>query len=145
MVNVDDRDIDLILRGYVHAATWADLVVEREGEPDNPDMGSEAYEFGPDDVVDADLSKLREYIEDFAEANWALIEAYCEHPATYNSDGGDIPECVGHDLYLTSAGPGAGFWDRGLGELGDKLTEASKHYGVNMVWLDVDGETVHID
>lgn len=29
----------------------------------------------------------------------------------------------GHDLYLTIERHGVGFWDRGLGESGDKLTE----------------------
>lgn len=32
----------------------------------------------------------------------------------------------GHDLFLTAAGSGCGFWGRGLGVLGDRLTEASK-------------------
>lgn len=35
-------------------------------------------------------------------------------------------EKAGHDLFLTAAGHGCGFWDRGLGVLGDRLTEASK-------------------
>lgn len=36
---------------------------------------------------------------------------------------------AGHDLWLTRSGHGTGFWDRGLGELGDRLTEAAKSYG----------------
>lgn len=32
-------------------------------------------------------------------------------------------EHCGHDLYLTSHHHGAGFWDRGLGDLGDELTK----------------------
>lgn len=35
-------------------------------------------------------------------------------------------EKAGHDLFLTAAGHGCGFWDRGLEALGDRLTEASK-------------------
>jgi hypothetical protein len=31
-------------------------------------------------------------------------------------------EYAGHDFWLTRAGHGAGFWDRGLDELGDRLT-----------------------
>jgi len=36
----------------------------------------------------------------------------------------DLWECLGHDLWLTSAGHGVGFWDRDLDELGDRLTVA---------------------
>lgn len=36
---------------------------------------------------------------------------------------------LGHDFALTRAGHGAGFWDRGTGEVGDRLSKASKTYG----------------
>lgn len=36
---------------------------------------------------------------------------------------------AGHDLILTANGHGAGFWDRGLGEAGDRLTQAAKTEG----------------
>lgn len=35
--------------------------------------------------------------------------------------------CLGQNLWLISAGHGVGFWSRGLGELGERLTEATKH------------------
>ena len=35
---------------------------------------------------------------------------------------------AGHDLWLTTNGHGVGFWDRGLGDLGDKLTELCKQF-----------------
>lgn len=40
----------------------------------------------------------------------------------------DAGQC-GHDFWLTRNGHGAGFWDRGLGEVGDKLTENCKAMG----------------
>ncbi len=36
---------------------------------------------------------------------------------------------AGHDFWLTRSGHGTGFWDRGLGELGGRLTAAAKVYG----------------
>jgi hypothetical protein len=33
---------------------------------------------------------------------------------------------LGHDLWLTAAGHGAGFWDRGLGAAGARLTAYAK-------------------
>ena len=36
---------------------------------------------------------------------------------------------AGHDFWLTRNRHGAGFWDRGLGEIGQKLTECAHSYG----------------
>ena len=36
---------------------------------------------------------------------------------------------AGFDFWLTRARHGAGFWDRGLGAVGDKLTKAAHVYG----------------
>lgn len=41
----------------------------------------------------------------------------------------DRNELFGHDFYLTREGHGAGFWDRGLGDLGDYLTRIADSYG----------------
>jgi hypothetical protein len=51
----------------------------------------------------------------------------------------DALEAFGHDFWLTRNGHGAGFWDRGLGALGDRLTDASKPYGEVNLWVDADG------
>lgn len=49
-------------------------------------------------------------------------------------------EQVGHDFWLTRCRHGAGFWDHGLGELGDRLTKVAQSYGED--WL---GEYVTYD
>jgi hypothetical protein len=36
---------------------------------------------------------------------------------------------AGRDFWFTRNGHGVGFWDRGLGDVGDKLTTMSKPYG----------------
>lgn len=36
---------------------------------------------------------------------------------------------AGHDFWLTRCGHGAGFWDRDLGEVGDRLTASCKQFG----------------
>lgn len=50
---------------------------------------------------------------------------------------------VGHDFWLTRAGHGAGFWDRGLGEVGDKLSDAARAFGNLDPYVDDDGR-VHL-
>ena len=54
------------------------------------------------------------------ENEWLINEAEEE---------GLTPENIGHDLHLTAQGHGTGFWDRGLGDLGDRLAAASKSFG----------------
>lgn len=49
------------------------------------------------------------------------------------------PGQVGHDFCLTRNGHGAGFWDRGLGELGDRLTAACRPYGTQDGYVGDDG------
>ncbi len=53
-------------------------------------------------------------------------------------------EQIGHDLWLTRQGHGAGFWDRGLPN-GDKLTELCKMIEFHGEVYTGDDEIVHID
>lgn len=45
----------------------------------------------------------------------------------------------GHDLWLTQAGHGAGFWDRGYGEAGETLTERAKAFGPYDCMIEEEG------
>lgn len=51
-------------------------------------------------------------------------------------------EQLGHDLWLTRNGHGAGFWDRGLGEVGERLAAAARDMGEAIA--DADGATLHL-
>lgn len=46
----------------------------------------------------------------------------------------------GHDLWLTRNGHGAGFWDRGLGELGDNLSDHARIMGEACTYVADSGE-----
>jgi hypothetical protein len=46
---------------------------------------------------------------------------------------------AGHDFWLTRNGHGVGFWDRGLGAVGDALSKAAQAYGERNVYLGDDG------
>ena len=48
-------------------------------------------------------------------------------------------ERAGHDFWLTRNGHGAGFWDRGLGDLGERLSEATKARGEVCLYIGDDG------
>ena len=49
-------------------------------------------------------------------------------------------DLAGHDFLLTRNGHGAGFWDRGLGDIGDKLTDMAHNYGTVGLYLGDDGQ-----
>jgi NAD/NADP transhydrogenase alpha subunit len=46
----------------------------------------------------------------------------------------------GHDFWLTRNGHGAGFWDRGYGEIGRKLTDAAHAWGSSDIYIGDDGK-----
>lgn len=101
---------------YVEAALWSSA--DEHGEPleDN---------YSEDDFCSATLAKMREDCEDFIKSNEADLAEYLKrmHSPEYSGEA-----YAGHDFWLTRNGHGVGFWDRGLGELGKRLTEAAKVY-----------------
>jgi hypothetical protein len=83
--------------------------------------------FTVDDFADGQRDKMREIIAEFMTTNLEILvrSGHVDNPFGGNGNNRDI-EVIGHDYVLTSGGHGTGFWDRGLGELGDRLTEACK-------------------
>ena len=51
---------------------------------------------------------------------------------------------VAHDLWLTRNHHGAGFWDRGLGDIGKKLTDIAHSFGELGLYKDDDSQ-VHFE
>lgn len=70
----------------------------------------------------AAIAKAKQDCEAFQEENAADLEAFCE--ATGHDTGS-----AGRDFWLTRNCHGAGFWDRGAGEVGDRLSKAAHRYG----------------
>lgn len=93
---------------YLECALWSSTHTEREdGDP------------VPCDSLNHDWSMEAQ----------TRAEADCLAFTTANaSDLEDMePEQAGHDYWLTRNGHGAGFWDRGLGERGERLSQACRH------------------
>ena len=103
------------LDGAVESALWSTIPTIAE---DDDSMIEPAGQY---EITDEEKMKLRGtlafYIKDWFNENYDLLVEAVE---TVLIDW----ESVGHDFWLTSQGHGAGFWDRGLGELGDKLTDS---------------------
>lgn len=111
-------DLEVFLSAYKEAALWSssnDLSEENEEEAEFLEgTGRELYE-------DAAASMREECIEFLANHGELLAEAM---------KSGDYGiEQAGHDFWLTRNRHGVGFWDRGLGEVGERLTSAAHAFG----------------
>lgn len=97
-----------------------------EGE-DNPEPMDDTY--SDDDWTADAVRAMRDECLDFIEANLRdLQEAATQRGVSW--------DYLGHDFCLTRNGHGAGFWDKGLGALGDRLTEAARLHGTTTEYGD---------
>lgn len=83
------------------------------------------WSFDEEDIK-GETDTLREQVEAFVSDNWDDLS-------------GMGAEQCGHDFILTRNGHGAGFWDRGLGERGQRLTDSAEPYGEASLHLGDDG------
>jgi len=113
--NNDDRAV--FFTQYVNTLLWSET--DDNGNPldDNYDES---------DIDPTGTEEMRGDCDDFIAANVA--------------DLADIDAAqAGHDFALTRNQHGAGFWDRGLGDLGDRLSDAAKVYGTQGLSAGDDG------
>lgn len=111
----------IAFRAAVETLLWSEL-------DDNDRPFDQAYD--STDIHHDSLKCLKDDINDFIESNGLLI-------------GEMNAEQLGHDFILTRNGHGTGFWDRGLGERGDKLTIVSESYGTISLYIG-DDQFLHI-
>jgi hypothetical protein len=104
---------------YLETADWADAPRDEDGdEEETIGFSGEA------------IKRAGEIVTGFINANAATIKA-----------SGLSGSQVGQDLWLTQNHHGTGFWDRGLGELGDELTKAAHAEGSADLYVDDEGWT----
>jgi hypothetical protein len=115
------------LNGYMIAALWSST-----GPSEEPYACENLDDlFDIDDISDECRDSMFKDCNKFIDENIADLEAYCDsHRGVQARAHEDKPEAwAGHDFWLTRNGHGVGFWDRGLGELGERLSKAAKVYG----------------
>ena len=106
--------------------------------------------YGPDqshDPIPADeLHEWGHVPEDVRQEIWDDLNAFMADEYDDLTASGLNMGQIGHDFWLTREGHGAGFWDRGLGDIGRRLTDAARVYGSIDLQLyytvDPDGERV---
>lgn len=117
---VYEPDLRKFVQGYLKAALWSST--DEEGEPldktyDVDDFSGEAVKKATEDA--------KKFIEDNEDDLDATGASYEQH---------------GHDFWLTRNRHGSGFWDRGYGEAGKRLTKAAHSYGEAYVYVGDDGK-----
>lgn len=129
-----DEYVTAFIQGYAACMLWANTIVynPETHEPTDDSVEPEWWQDGSDmwalDAFGADSqASIREDCESFISGNVEDLR---------NLDAGQ----AGHDFALTRNGHGAGFWDRGLGEVGERLTAASKPYGSSTASMPSDGD-----
>lgn len=132
-MNSNPLDNDF-LRGYLGCALWTGTDESDEAGGDPLDQNYSIEDFAPETVA-----KAAAECEAFQKENAADLEAFYE--VWPISPDGDAKEAfAGHNFWLTRNGHGTGFWDRDAGEVGDRLTEASRKAGGRDVYVGDDGQ-----
>lgn len=106
-----DEAFDAYVECALWSSTWNDVPLDDD--------------YGPDDIAPEALASMRSELTDFLD----LLEQEKIDASAIEAGR------MGHDFWLTRNGHGAGFWDRGLGELGDELTRWAKTYGSSDLYV----------
>jgi hypothetical protein len=112
--------LDAFTRAYLIAALWSST-------DDDGDPLDSLY-----DLRDFSDEAIKKAIED--------TTAFQEENEEDLSDAQGDDEQHGHDFWLTRNRHGAGFWDRGYGAVGDRLTDAAEAWGEVWLYVGDDGE-----
>lgn len=84
---------------------------------------------GDGDLAPETLQAMRDDCAEFISRAGADLQEYTQRTG-----------CTGgYDFWLTRNGHGVGFWDRGLDELGDRLTAIAERMGGRDLYIGDDG------
>ncbi len=125
MINIED-----FLKGYIDAALWSTTDSRDED-------GNETYNLDDefDDVSDRCRAAMLKDCEDFVEAQRDDLEEFQQITGRADS-------YLGHDFWLNREGHGVGYWDRGAGDVGDRLSDACRPYGSFPIYGDFEAGVV---
>ena len=87
----------------------------------------DARGYGLDDIAAATLQDMVDDCDAFTSANALDL----------SRAGDDVQN--GHDFWVTRNRHGTGFWDRGYGDVGKRLTDAAHVYGESNLYVGADG------
>lgn len=143
-VELTGIDLDEAVAGYLECQLWTgfdmlgpdnDQIPEHVEGVDRSEHGEMLDEFyGTEDIDPEYVAEVREELREFVIAHPLAVRLYLGNRAMRQVYGGS--SLFGHDFLLTRDGHGTGFWDRGLGELGEYLTRMVRPYGESSMLTD---------
>lgn len=127
------REVNAFADAYIECALWSSVYEDTETGDTLP-LDDSPYELSAE-AVEEMFAQCSNFLSDerVIRALRKVIErtAYCIEQA-------------GHDFWLTRNGHGAGYWDRGLGELGDDLSKYAKQEGTSDLYVS-DTNTIEVN
>lgn len=108
--------LDGFTQGYIEAMFFTDA-----SDPDDGDLAHATVA----ELATESLARIIRDCEAFQNAHVALLEL------AYETDDYDDTR-AGRDYWYTRNGHGVGFWDRDLGELGEKLSAVARYSAVDL-------------
>lgn len=118
--------LDDMLNAYVACALWSTPTCDPDGNLGEY-LDSTDYDLAPETLeamrADCEAFYRDEYTDD-VRLHWT--------PSDFGHD-------FGHDFWLTREHHGVGFWDRGAGPIGERLTQAAHVYGGFDLYVGDDG------
>lgn len=124
--------MDEFTQAYITCALWSSNDID-----DTP----LDYNFSEDDFAEITLAQIKRDCKVFQEENKVLLsKAYELRKDTDEERKAYTQAQAGHDFWLTRNGHGAGFWDRGLGDIGRTLTKQCEKYPQIDLYVGDDGK-----
>lgn len=124
MTYSENPRFNAFVSAYITTMLWSTAGTDSNGE-EFDDLLS--FELSPETLEQVKVDCFKFYEDNFITLSY--LDAKGKHSF----------ELSGHDFWLTRAGHGAGFWDRGLGIAGEVLTEASKKFKEVTPYIGDDG------
>lgn len=116
------KNLEAFVSAYIVCALWSSF--DEDGQPLEA-----VYHFT--DVAESAMESMRKDCADFIQNNAADLDEFIKRFSVAQA---------GHDFWLTRNGHGAGFWDRGAGEIGERLSEAARVYVSCDIYAGDDGK-----
>lgn len=123
-------NLETMFKAYVACALWSSTNGNSEPMDEN---------YGAEDIADDAMATMKSECAGFIRSIQPIIKDHDD-----NAGASEYVECLisddqfGHDFWLTRNGHGAGFWDRGLGKLGNDLSTAAETFGSSDLYVGDD-------
>lgn len=117
-----DGEIDIATDHAMITLLWQAGDITNEQGESTLESWDEVYDV--DDFAPGQRDQMRKFLAQFMADNLADLVS-TGHVAGQANDIGRLHQ-IGHDYVLTTGGHGAGFWDRGHGEAGERLSEVCR-------------------